>query len=371
MEASYIGNRGHRLQDSNLNYNEANPSTFFKLFNSDPKQANFYSYVCSQANATAVSQASGVNIPYPYNGFCGPAYAAIAPYPQVALSLDTYEFYPNLYIVGLPLGQSYYDSMVLHFVKRAANGLFADVSYTLSRQEGDTFNNFVESYDSGLFGIQNFNNLAEAARTLSPYDQTNVVKAGIEYQLPLGRGHTVLGSAGRIVNGLVSGWKLSPLLLYASGKPLSFYSTDIYSLGYPAWAAVYDNYNLTGYSGRQFSPSNYLFPTTGDPTPSQNRYFPEDVATNPTLGQLGSGPASVSALRGFGTDQENIAVHKYFLMGRDGRYSLDCAVEFYNVLNRHAFADPNTSAPGTSTFGLVLGDIGTPRNGQFEARFRW
>jgi hypothetical protein len=95
------------------------------------------------------------------------------------------------------------------------------------------------------------------------------------------------------------------------------------------------------------------------------------VATNPALGQLGTGPSRIGQLRGFGTDSEDVAIHKYFRMGRDGRYNLDCAVEFYNVLNRHAFADPNTASPGTPSFGLVLGDIGTPRSGQFEARFRW
>ncbi len=371
IEVSYVGNRGHRLQDSNLGYDEANPSTFFKLFNSDPSQTNFYSYVCSAANATAVSQASGVNVPYPYNGFCGPAYAAIAPYPQIALGLDTYWFYPTLYYVGLPVGQSYYNSFVVHYIKRAGNGLFADISYTLSKQQGDTFNNIGDSYDIGLNSVQNYQNLSEAAHTLSPYDQTHVVKAGISYDLPLGKGHRLLGNSNHVVNGIVGGWKISPLLLYASGKPLSFYSTDIYSLGYPGWSAIYDNYNLSGYSGRQFDPSNYVFPTAANPNPPQNRYFPETVASNPTLGQFGTGPSRIGTLRGFGSDSENLSLHKSFKMGGEGQYSLDCGVEFYNILNRHAFADPNTSSPGSPQFGLVLGDIGSPRTGQFEARFRF
>lgn len=371
LEVSYIGNRGYRLQDSNLGYDVASPSTFFGLFNSDPTQTNFYSYVCSPADAAAVSAASRINVPFPYAGFCGPAYAAIAPYPQVALGLDTYWFYPTLYYVGLPIGQSYYNSMVFHYVKRAGHGLFADLSYTLSKQQGDTFNNIGDSYDIGLNSIQNYQNLSEAAHTLSPYDQTSVFKAGVSYDLPIGRGHALLGNGGRFVNAIVGGWKISPLLLYASGKPLSFYSTNIYSLGYPAWPAIYDNYNLSGYSRRQFDPAKYVFPTNSDPTPPANRYLPESIATNPNLGQFGTGPSRVSAFRGFGTDSENISLHKYFRMGSDGQYSLDCAVEFYNVFNRHAFADPNTGSPGSPNFGLVLGDIGTPRSGQFEARFRF
>jgi Carboxypeptidase regulatory-like domain len=381
LETSYIGNRGHRLQDSSLGYNESSASKFFKLYNS----ANSFDYVCSASDATAVSQASGVQVPYPYNGFCGPAYAAIAPYPQVALGLDTYEYYPNLYYVGLPIGQSYYNSLVVHYVKRAANGLFADISYTLSKQQGDTFNNIGDSYDIGLNGIQNFANLSEAAHTLSPYDQTHVVKAGISYDLPLGRGHHLLGGAGHTLNAIVSGWKISPLLTYASGKPLSFYSADIYSEGYPAWAAIYDNFNPSAVGGRQFDPSKYFFPISGDPNPSQNRYFSATAATDPAFGQLGTGSSRIGALRGFGQDVENISLHKYFKVGNEGQYSMDFGVEFYNVLNRHAFADPSTGGEGglgggpfgatpygpQPQFGLVLGDIGSPRSGQFEARFRF
>jgi hypothetical protein len=373
IEATYIGNRGHRLQDSSLGFDQPNPGPFFKLFNSDPAHQNFQGYVCSAAQAAAVSQASGVNVPYPYNGFCAPAFAALAPYPQIQSDWANYWFYPTLYYVGLGKGQSYYDSMVVHYVKRFDHGLFADVSYTLSRQEWDTYTNFGENYDIGFNSIQNYNNLAEAAHTLSPYDQTHVIKAGISYELPLGHGHTLLGASNHVVNAIVHGWKINPLLTYATGKPLSFYSTDVYDFYYgdPAWPAIYDNYDLSAYHGRQFSPSNYVFPTAGDPTPAQNRYFSATVATNPPDGQLGSGPARISALRGFGTDREDVAVHKSFSMGSEGRYTLDCGVEFYNVLNRHAFADPNTGAPGSSNFGLVLGDNGAPRNGQFEARFRW
>ena len=369
IEVSYIGNRGHRLQDSALAYDEPNPATFFKLFNS----GHFYDQVGSAADAAAVSAASGVNInyvPYPYSGwYYTPAYSLIAPYPQIAIGLDTYWFYPTLYYVGNNVGQSYYNSMVIHYVKRTGGGLLADVSYTLSKNQGDTFTNIADSYDIGLNGIQDYGNLSEAAHTLSPYDTKHVVKAGLQYQLPLGHGHQLLGSAGRVLNSIVSGWTISPLLVYASGKPLNFYSNDIYSLGYPAWSTIYVNYDLSNYHGRQFDPGKFVYPTQGNPNPPQNRYFPTSVASDPPLGQLGTGQARIDGLRTFGSDREDIALHKYFKMGSDGQYSLAFGVEFYNILNRHAFADPVSSLG--ANFGQVLGVAGDPRKGQFEARFRW
>jgi hypothetical protein len=369
IDVSYIGNRGHRLQDSALAYDEANPSTFFKLFNSDPAHANFNTYVCDAPTAAAVSAASGVHVPFPYNGFCAPAYAAIAPYPQIAVGLDTYWFYPTLYYVGNNVGQSYYNSMVAHYVKRTGHGLLADISYTLSRSESNTFTNLGDSYSIGLNGIQDYTNLAESAHTLSPYDTKHVVKAGLQYELPLGRGHHLLGGVGRVVNSIVGGWSISPLLTYASGKPLTFHSNNIFSLGYPAWSAVYVNYNLAGYSGRQFDPSKFVYPTSYNPNPPQDRYLPVSVASDPVLGQLGTGKARIDALRSFGIDREDVAIHKYFAIGAEGQYTLAFGVEFYNVLNRHAFADPSSSLG--SNFGQVRGLAGSPRTGQFEARFRW
>lgn len=370
IEVSYIANRGHRLQDSALAYNQPSASTFFKLYNSS--SGAFWGWVNNSTDAAAASAASGVPfkyVPYPYDGNWVPNYALIAPYPQLGIQLDTYWYYPTLYYVGNNVGQSYYDSMVVHYVKRTGHGLMADVSYTLSRMESDSYTNMGDSWNFGLYGIQDFNNLAEAAHTLSPYDTKNVFKAGLQYELPFGHGHQLLGDAGRIVNAIASGWTISPLLTYATGKPMSFYSNDVYSLGWPAWSAIYVNYDLSNYHGSQFDPSKFVYPTSYNPSPTQNRYFPTGVASDPTLGQLGTGKARIDALRTFGTDREDIALHKYFKMGADGQYSLAFGVEFYNVFNRHAFADPVSSLG--SNFGQVLGLAGSPRQGQFEARFRW
>jgi len=356
VEGSYIGNRGHHLQDSALNNNQPSASTFFNLINS----GNGFNYVCDKGTAAQYG------VPYPYAGFCAPALSAIAPYPQLSAAETTYWFYPTLYYVGLPLGQSYYDSMVLQLIKQTSSGLTMNISYTLSRNESDTFNNFGDSYD--VAGIQNFANLTEAAHTLSPYDQTHTVKSAITYDLPFGKGRKLLANQSRLINGLVSGWRVSGIMLYASGKPLTFYSSNYYY--YPAWAATYVSYNLAGYGGRKFNPGNFEQPNSTDPAPAGDLYFPASVATNPAYGQLGSGPARISALRDFGFANEDASLLKYMSFGADGKYKLQFRVEFYNIFNRHGFADPDTNLQ-SKTFGYVTGVNSTPRNGQFGARFQW
>lgn len=361
LEVSYVGNRGHHLQDSDFNYDEPSPTTFFNLINS----GNAYNYVCN------AQQAAANGVPYPYAGFCAPAYAAIAPYPQIAVGLDTYWYYPTLYYVGLPLGQSFYNSMVVEVTKRTGSGLSMDLNYTLSRQRGDTFDNFVDSYDSALFGIQNLSNLKEAAHTLSPYDQEHVIKGYVTYQLPFGNGKRFLSGQGRVVNAIVGGWQTSGLVLYASGQPLSFYSPNIYNY-YPAWSAIYTNYDLSGYTGSKFNSANFTPPTSSTPAPAGDLYFPASVVVNPANGQLGTGPSRINVLRGPWYPNEDASLLKYFRFGADGKYSLSVRVEFYNLFNRVVFGNPNTSV-GSAQFGYVTGlNSGyEPRQGQFGARFQW
>ncbi len=356
IEVSYIGNRGHHLQDSGLQNNQASAQRFFPLAQS----GNGFNYVCSAKDAAA----NGV--PYPYSGFCAPAFAAIAPFPQLAAAATTYWFYPTLFYVGLPLGQSYYDSMVVQLVKRLSSGLTLDFSYTLSRQEGDTVNNFGDSYDTA--GIQDFANLTEAAHTLSPYDQKHVVKGAVTYEFPFGRGRALLSNQNRFINGLISGWRVSGLVRYASGKPLTFYSSNYYD--YPAWAATYVNYNLAGYRGSQFLSGNFIPPTDANPAPAGDLYFPGSVAVNPPYGQLGTGPARIDALRTFGLKSEDASLLKNTYFGPEGKYKFQLRVEFYNIFNRHTFADPDT-ALNSPTYGYVTGVNSLPRQGQFGVRFEW
>lgn len=362
LELTYVGNRGRRLHDPDLAFNQPNPTKFLNLYNS----GNFYDWVTDSASAAAAG------VPYPYPGFAGFAFQAIAPYPQV-----TAEYSP-IYYVGTPTGQSGYDSMVVEVVKRAGSGLTMDFNYALSRSVGDVLTNFGENWWNGSF--QNFYDLSQDQNTLTPYDQKHVFKGYITYQLPFGNGQKLLSSKGRFVNSLVGGWSVSGLFLYASGNPLFFYSTNVrndYAPWAYTWSAVYMNYNLQGYNGRKFSPGSFLVPgvvtptnPTGSNTPPQDMYFPASVVSDPAAGTLGTGPAAIDALRGFGTKSEDASILKYFSMGNDGRYKLSLRFEFYNLFNRHSFANPITD-PTSPQFGYVTGVTGSPRQGQFGARFQW
>lgn len=382
LDVSYVGNRGHRLSDTTLAYNAGSTSELQRLaaltpqLFPDPNDGNHYlngfnNYIWDDASAAQY----GVKLPYP--GFWGPVLAAIAPYPQLAQAASNYWWYPNLLYVGLPKGQSYYNSMVIDVAKRSGRGLTMDMSYTLSRQEGNSWS--AQQENNGYYTpIQDFSNPGVAAHALTGYDQTHVIKGYISYELPFGKGRRWGADSAGIVNHLIGGWTLGGTFLYYSGQPMQIGASNPY---WPQWGNIYPNYNLANFHGPN-NPSTYRVPQPGDDpidcwsTGGPNCYMSPTVASNPAYGQLGKGPGMITELRCPGQANENLSVLKNFEMGSDGRYKLSFRTEFYNAFNRHYYyiqgcAGSGSASIGSSDFGLIRGVMDNPRTGQFGLRFEF
>ncbi len=375
LEVAYVGNMGHHLQDSTLAWNEPSSSTFLKTVNSNPGINPYSSFIyCANKGDAVPYDTYGVSltgISCPYANFYGPTLASIAPMPQVANWSSSYYYYYLLNYVGMPNAQSFYNSMVIDLVKRSGNNLSFDVNYTLSKQQGDSYSAQTE-YNNGYTPVQDFANLSQAAHNLTNYDQTHIIKGYVTYQLPFGNGQKWLSQKSGWINGLVGGWVLNGLVLYASGQPFQVGITNPY---WPLWGNFYPNYQPNGFHG-PFSPKQYQ--VNGPPL-----YYisSSSVATSPIPNDpysqsltLGSGPATNGTLRCPGTANESASVLKNFGFGADGRYQLQLRVEFYNLFNRHTYAingcggvGPNNVGQGT--FGQVIGVNDNPRTGQFGVRF--
>ena len=369
FEISYVGNRGHHLTDTALAANQGPTSTFLRLVNQNPGLWGFSNYVCSPADAATY----GIQYPYTANGgFCGPVLAAIAPLPQMA-SAEANTWYlccSNLYYVGLPLGQSFYDSMVVNVVKRTGRGLTMDMSYVWSRQEGDSYSAQQEG-NNGYTGVQDFGNMREAAHAVTGYDLAHVVKGFVSYELPFGRGRQWLAGQNHVVNGIVSGWTWTGMVIYNTGQPFEVSAANPY---WPLWGDIYPQFNLAGFTGPS-NPRNYVPIPAGQTTvPAQDVYMPPSVAGNPATGVLPPSPVT-SALRCPGQANENTSLLKNFTMGSDGRYRLSLRTEFYNLFNRHYYniqgCAGSRSSIGAANFGEILGVNDNPRQGQFAVRFEF
>jgi len=368
LEISYVGNRGHHLTDTALAWNEGSPSTFVRLAKQVPGMNLFYPYVCSPSDAASY----GISYPsYTYGGgFCAPLLAAIAPFPQMAANEANYWFWccANLNYAGLPLGQSFYDSLVFDVVKRTGRGLTMDMSYTFSRTEGDTFA-AEQDYNNGYTPIQDFTDMRQATHAVTGYDLAQVVKGYIAYELPFGRGQHWLAGQNHVVNAIIGGWVATGIFLYNSGQPFSVSAADPY---WPFWGNIYPVFNLP--AAAPSNPTSFVPVPPGGTVPSSNFYMPASVASNPAPGVLPPSPAT-SALRCPGQANENASLLKNFAMGSEGQYRLSFRAEFYNLLNRHYYdiigCAGTRAAIGAANFGQITGVADNPRQGQFAVRFEF
>ena len=377
LEVAYVGSRGHHLPDTALAWNEPSGSTFLNVVNANPGLVPYGAFDswnfaggCTKGqpilNNFGFGPDSWAGITCPYDGFSSSALAALAPSPQLA-ALSVNNFYYWLNYVGLPIGQTSYDSMVVDVVKRTGRGLTMDLNYTYSRTEGDTFS-AQQEYNGAYTGVQDFAHMSVAANSLTGYDLTHIVKGYATYELPFGRGRHWLADKGGFVNALVGGWQISGLVLYTSGQPFHIGVNEPY---YPVWGNFYPNFHPTGSEG-PFDPHAFQ----GGSNAPLVQYFSPNVASSPInngVVAFGTGQAYSSALRCPGQASENASALKYFSMGADGRYQLSLRVEFYNLLNRHSYSI--LGCGGTSTniddtnFAQVTGVNSSPRTGQFAVRF--
>lgn len=388
VEVAYVGNRGHHLPDTALAWNESSAAKFLSVEKANPGLVPYGDFSSWNFSGTGCTKGGGVpsgfgfGAPYvgitcPYDGFTGPALAALAPSPQLAnWSTATWFFY-DLQYVGLPIAQSSYNSMVVDLVKRTGRGWSMDLNYTYSRSRGDSFSNQQE-VNSFYTPVQDFANVGAAANSLTTYDLTHVVKGYFLYELPFGRGKRWLSDKGGFVNGLVGGWQLAGLVGYNSGQPIQI---GVSSPFYPIWGNFYPNFHPTGVDG-PFKLSGYNAAKAASDSTYVFNYFSSSVASSPINGNsvsFGSGGLTDSALRCPGQANENVTLIKGLSFGPDGRYQLAMRVEFYNLFNRHYYVIQGCGGTGSTTvgpvgtfeknFAKVLGVQDNPRTGQFGLRF--
>jgi hypothetical protein len=328
LDVNFIQNHGYHLQSGYLDGNQATLSDYTALVNS----GNQWAWVTKPG----------------YDNWSGFGWAAVQPFPTVAGT------WGPLFTVGSPLGNSDYKSLQFSVTKRTSHGLSLQASYNLSQSHGDTDTAFQELWWAGP--IQDIYNLEKERNTISPFDQTHIVKGYILYELPFGKGRALFSDASGALNQLVSGWTINGGFHYNSGNPLRITSTN----WYPGMNNVYPNI-VAGCDLHGGSFNGQIGST----------YFNPACFENPTYGEFGNAPTYLSNLRGFGFASEDISVNKYFAFGDDGRYKLNVRLDMFNVFNRHSFADPNTGVD--SNLGKILDGGGSPgpRQGQLGARFTW
>lgn len=288
------------------------------------------------------ADAAKYGIAYPYAGFNNTLAAALRQYPQIygAGSFTT--------INGTD-GFSSYNSLQVTVNRQVTHGLQA-------------YGNWVWSKDmSNLNGPLDVNN-RKNDRAVESFDQPNMVKAYVTYELPIGKGHALFGNATGVLNTLAKGWSFDVIANYYSGTPLGFSGTSPMT----GWNGGSNRANVA--AGplvlSTFDKSKFNLMAPNDPN---NMFLVTSAITDPgPLHMLGTSAARYTQVRNFATRNEDVGFQKINSFGKEGKYRFKLRVELLNALNRHTLGGISTS-PTSTNFGQVTSVSGN-RIGQVVAR---
>jgi len=254
-------------------------------------------------------------------------------------------------------GNSYYHSAQVTFERRLSHGLYFNANYTYSElfTDGQSINNGSSPYRAPIIpglGIQ-----YDYSR--SQYDIPQLFHFSGGYELPIGKGHSLLGNSTGVANQLVSGWKTNFIVTLQSGYPFNIGSTI-----------------QTHASNDGLNSNAFLVPGVNMYAGPHNRtqWMNPAAFTNPpvatALGQNAALGGMGMQVRGPGFHRADLSIFKDFRTSE--RTRLQFRAEFFNLTNTPQFANPgNTNFGNPSTFGLITGLVdgaNDPREIQFALK---
>jgi hypothetical protein len=276
-------------------------------------------------HGTNISGAQNINLPSTYGGGAksSPEFAAFG---RTAAT--------NQYFLGF---SSNYQSLQANLDKRFSHGLSLTSAFTWGKGLG-----YITGDDGGLMFFINWR------RNYAPVDWDRALnfEESFTYELPFGRGHTMLNSG--VGDAVLGGWKISGIISVLSGLPFTVTANSgtLNTPGTPQTATLVKPFHKLGGIGASnpwFDPTSFSQPSgcTG-----------QNPCTNPDLGNTGR-----NAFRGPGYFQNNISVSKRFTVYRES--SLEFRVDAFQLTNSPQFGQPNGSGVTSSSFGTITGTLGS------------
>jgi hypothetical protein len=303
VEVVYLGSRSTHLSYT-ANYNIL------------PISDLQYSSVLLSAINSPAAVAAGFTSPYPsfVNQLgANTVYQSLRPYPQYTVVTTN---------PGEPSGQQKYNSLQIKGNKRFSNGLTLFGYFTWAKS----------------FSLANYQYPGVRFWQLDPNAAASF-SFSWAYELPFGKGKQLLGSSSRVVNAVVSGWKINGFMKYSSGTPLTISAAagNLAQIGYSQW----------GNAVQGVSP--YLVTSPGDFTPS-SKFLNAAAFTTSTGFNFGNLNNNLSWVRGFWFKEENLTVGRVFRITEKVKF--DLSVDAANPFNFHRWGAPNTNLT-SAAFGTV------------------
>jgi hypothetical protein len=331
VSATYAGSRGDFLGGSGRGFyaNQLDP-TYLVLGNLLTQPANAANIAAAQAIVP------GVALPYP--NFSGTIAQMLRPFPQYSGVTDVY---------GNVASSRYHSLQLTAEKRRSDDGLTVNVNYTFSRTEDNlaarTGYNFAQDWAVGV------------------NDQPHIFNAMVVYDLPFGAPGRA-GSANSVVRALVSGWQVSGITQFRSGRPLG---SIVGACNLPNAGGCYADFN-PAFSGSVRINGDYGDGDVLGPTPPT--YIDRNAFMSAPPFTYGNTPRTLAHdLRNPNYVNQDLSIQRDF---RVKRIKLVAGVEVFNLFNTVVFGGINTNITNAA-FGRVSNQTNTPRVAQLKLRIEY
>jgi hypothetical protein len=247
-------------------------------------------------------------------------------------------------------GNMKYDALQAVLQKQMSHGLQYQVSYTFSKCMSDS-TGYYGAWNNANSASAYWQNVYDQRAEWAPcyYDATHVVSAYAIYDLPFGRGKTFAKNAGKVVDAVIGGWEISPIVSFRTGWPMPAFGSD--QSGTFGRGARLDCISIP-------SITNTAKPGVGVQWFTNNGNFAQ-----PALGTFGNCAPQLGSLRSPHYTDVDLSLHKNFQLTE--RFRLQFRSDFVNTFNHVQLNAPDMG------FGSTMGQITSaqpPRNIQLALK---
>ena len=248
-------------------------------------------------------------------------------------------------------GTMAYNSLQAVLQKQMTHGLQAQVSYTFSKCMSDS-TGYYGAWNNAISASAYWQNVYDQRAEWAPcyYDATHVLSAYAVYDLPFGRGKMLAGNVNKVVDEVIGGWEVSPIVSFRTGFPLPVYGASDQSGTFSRGARADCN----------SIPSVTDTPIAGIGAQwfTNNGNF-----TQPAVGTFGNCSPQLGSLRSPHYTDVDLSLHKNFQLTE--RFRLQFRTDFVNAFNHVQLNAPNMG------LGSTMGQITSaqpPRNIQLALK---
>jgi hypothetical protein len=252
-------------------------------------------------------------------------------------------------------GAASFNSATVTLRKALSRGVSFDFNYTLSHSidRGGGAESGRGTWSGLMLDPYNY----KAYRGSSDFDARHNINANVLYELPFGKGKTLLKNASTFLDEIVGGWQISTIARYRSGLPSSIFYGGVWPTNFSFGAIAYPinpTYSTVNGYDQKGNPGVFA-----NPSASAGNWLPMYA------GEVGQR----AAVRLAGFMNFDIAVAKTFRLPMEG-HRLQLRGEAFNAFNHVNFNTPLLDAASASNFGEYTNDAG-PRVMQFGLRYEF